>query len=327
MSDITLKEVFKARKRIASIVRTTPMIEAQQLSERQGHPVHLKLENLQETGSFKLRGAANALLSLSSEQKNKGVLAFSTGNHGRAVAWVARELGISCTICLSKRVPAYRVKAMESFGATVVQKGNSQDEAYEIALDLEQSQGLAMVKPFDDPHVIAGQGTLGLEILETTPDISTLVVPVSGGGLAAGVARVIKAADPAIKVIGVSMEVAPAMYHSIQSGRPVEVEEKDSLADALLGGIGLDNAYTFPMVERYIDRIDLVSEKQIEAGMVFAHDHQGILIEGAAAVTLAWLLNHQGTGPCTVGILSGGNVDTDQLFTILSRHKDNPLST
>ncbi len=321
MSDITLKEVFKARKRIAPFVRTTPMIPAPQLSERQGCPVHLKLENLQETGSFKLRGAANALLSLSDQEKARGVLAFSTGNHGRAVAWVAREMGISCTICLSERVPAYRVAAMKSFGAQVVQKGSSQDDAYEVALKLERDKGLTMVKPFDDPNVIAGQGTLGLEILEAVPDMDTLVVPVSGGGLAAGVARVLKAADPAIQVIGVSMAVAPAMYHSLKSGKPVEVEEKDSLADALLGGIGLDNAYTYPMVERYIDRIDLVSEEEIEKGMVFAHDHLGILIEGAAAVTLSWLLKHQSQGKSIVGILSGGNVDAGLIFEILARHK------
>ena len=264
MTDITLKEVFKARKRIAPIVRTTPLIQAPQLSEQQGRPVHLKLENLQETGSFKLRGAANALLGLSDDEKARGVLAFSTGNHGRAVAWVARELNISCTICLSERVPAYRVAAMEAFGARVVQKGASQDDAYNVALALERDKGLTMVKPFDDPNVIAGQGTIGLEILEAVPEVDTLVVPVSGGGLAAGVARVLKAADPAIQVIGVSMEVAPAMYHSLKSGKPVEVTEKDSIADALLGGIGLDNAYTYPMVERYLDRIDLVSEAQIE---------------------------------------------------------------
>lgn len=321
MSDITLKEIFQAKKRIASIIRTTPLIDDPGLSQHQGHPVHLKLENLQNTGSFKLRGAANALLSLTPEQKKQGVLAFSTGNHGRAVAWVARELGISCTVCLSERVPVFRVKAMEAFGAKVVQKGASQDEAYDIALGLEKEQGLTMVKPFDDPKVIAGQGTIGLEIMEALPDIDTLVVPVSGGGLAAGIARVLKAADPAIRIIGVSMAVAPAMHASIEAGRPVEVEEKDSLADALLGGIGLDNAYTFPMVGKYLDRIDLVTEQEIETGMVYAHEQLGILVEGAAAVTLSWLLTHQSPGKNTVGILSGGNVERDMLFEILACHR------
>ncbi|PLX95121.1 MAG: hydroxyectoine utilization dehydratase EutB [Desulfuromonas sp.] len=321
--ETTLKQIYQARKRISHMVRTTPMLHAPMLSDQLGRPVLLKLENLQETGTFKLRGAANALLSLSNDQKQKGVLAFSTGNHGRAVAWVARELGINCVICLSKRVPAFRVAAMESFGARVVQEGESQDEAYEVALRLEKDENLTMVKPFDDPLVIAGQGTIVLEILDVAPDVDTLVVPVSGGGLAAGVAKALKTADPATKVIGVSMDCAPAMYHSIQAGRPVKVPEKDSLADALLGGIGLDNRYTFPMVRTYVDTIELVTEEEIEQGILHAFTHHGILIEGAAAVTLAWLLKNDTRllGHRVVGILSGGNMDRKLFSTILTKHQ------
>ena len=321
--DITLKQIYQAQKRIRNMVRTTPMVHAPMLSDQLARTVLLKLENLQETGTFKLRGAANSLLSFSNDQKQKGVLAFSTGNHGRAVAWVARELGINCVICLSKRVPAFRVAAMESLGARVVQEGESQDDAYEVALRLEKDENLTMVKPFDDPLVIAGQGTIGLEILDTVPDVDTLVVPVSGGGLAAGVAKALKTADPAIKVIGVSMDCAPAMYHSIQAGRPMEVPEKDSLADALLGGIGLDNRYTYPMVNRYVDTIELVTEEEIEQGIVYGFTHHGILIEGAAAVTLAWLLkNNTGLlGARVVGILSGGNMDRNLFSTILTKHQ------
>ena len=321
--DITLKQIYQAQKRIRHMVRTTPMVHAPMLSDQLARPVLLKLENLQETGTFKLRGAANALLSLSNDQKQNGVLAFSTGNHGRAVAWVARELGINCVICLSKRVPAFRLAAMERFGARVIQEGESQDDAYEVALRLEKDENLTMVKPFDDPLVIAGQGTIGLEIMDADPDVDTLVVPVSGGGLAAGVAKVLKTADPAIKVIGVSMDCAPAMYHSIQAGRPVEVPEKDSLADALLGGIGLDNRYTFPMVNTYVDTIELVTEEEIEQGIIHGFTHHGILIEGAAAVTLAWLLkNDTGLlGDRVVGILSGGNMDNNLFSTILTKHQ------
>lgn len=325
--DITLKEIYQAQKRIRPMIRTTPMVDSPILSARLGRPVRLKLENLQETGAFKLRGAANALLSLSGDQKQNGVLAFSTGNHGRAVAWVARELGIKCVICLSKRVPAFRVEAMERFGARVVQEGESQDDAYEVALRLETDENLTMVKPFDDPLVIAGQGTIGLEILDRYPEVDTLVVPVSGGGLAAGVAKVLKTADPAVRVIGVSMDCAPAMYHSIQAGKPVEVEEKDSLADALLGGIGLDNRYTYDMVETYVDRIELVTEEEIEQALVHCFVHHGLLIEGAAAVTLAWLLKNEtglpgDLGNRIVGILSGGNMDRDLFSTILATHQN-----
>jgi len=321
--DITLKEIFTAQKRISKMIRKTPFIPSKPLEEHLKKNVRLKLENLQETGSFKLRGAANALLSLSDEQKAKGVLAFSTGNHGRAVAYVANCLGIKCVVCLSNRVPQYRVAAMEKFGARVVQHGKSQDEAYGKALQLEKDEGLTMVKPFDDPKVIAGQGTIGLELFSQVPEIDTLVVPVSGGGLAAGVAKVMKTVDPSIKVIGVSMDCAPAMYHSIESGQPVEVEEKDSLADALLGGIGLDNQYTFPMVQNYVDTIELVTEHEIEKGIFFAHEHHGILIEGAAAVTLAYLLKQDIdiSGQNIAGILSGGNLDREKAFDILSRQR------
>lgn len=321
--DIALKQIYQAQKRIRHMLSSTPMVHDSTLSEQLARPVLLKLENLQKTGSFKLRGAANSLLSLSNDQKQKGVLAFSTGNHGRAVAFVARELGIKCVICLSKRVPAFRVEAMECLGARVVQEGESQDEAYEVALRLEKDENLTMVKPFDDPLVIAGQGTIGLEILDAVPDVDTLVVPVSGGGLAAGVAKALKTADPAIKVIGVSMDCAPAMYHSLQAGRPVEVPEKDSLADALLGGIGLDNRYTYPMVQKYVDSIELVTEEEIKQGIIHAFSHQGILIEGAAAVTLAWLLKNDTAllGARVVGILSGGNMDRNLFSTILTKHQ------
>ena len=321
-TDITLKKIFQAQKRIAGMVRHTPLVESPSMSDRLGKSILLKLECLQKTGSFKLRGAANALLSLSDAQKEKGVLAFSTGNHGRAVAYVAGRFGIKCVVCLSERVPQYRVAAMEKFGAIVVQKGKSQDDAYEVALKLEKDENLTMIKPFDDPLVIAGQGTIGLEILNRAPHVDTLVVTVSGGGLAAGVAKVLKTADPSIKIIGVSMECAPAMYHSIKAGKPVEVEEKDSLADALLGGIGLDNQFTFSMVEKYVDTIELVSEKEIEKGILFAYEHHGILIEGAAAVTLAWLLKPEIEIPGNhiAGILSGGNVDKNLAFDILSRY-------
>ena len=168
MNEITLKDIFEARGRIASIALKTSLMLSEPLSERTGRDIYLKLENLQTTGSFKIRGAANALLSLSPDQKKRGVITFSTGNHGRAVAYVARNLGLRAVICLSYRVPQYRLEAMRKLGAEVVQYGESQDEAYDHALELQQKQGLTMIKAFDDPLIIAGQGTIGLEILHSS---------------------------------------------------------------------------------------------------------------------------------------------------------------
>ncbi len=318
---VTLREIFAARKRTAGIVRRTPLISSSLLSNKIGVSVYLKLETLQQTGSFKVRGAANKLLALSQTERQRGVIAFSTGNHGRAVAHIGKRLGIATTICLSERVPQYRVEAMKQLGAEVLQHGTSQDEAYAAALKLEKDKGLKMINPFDDPLIIAGQGTIGLEVLEDLPEVDTVIVPLSGGGLISGVALAMKTADPKIRVIGVSMECAPAMYHCIQAGKPVEIEERDSLADALLGGIGLDNQYTFPMVRDYVDDIVLVSEEAIAEAMFFAFDGLRLVVEGAGAVGIAALLNQKPLqlGKKVVVVLSGANVDVSQLTAIASK--------
>lgn len=317
---LSLQDVFLAKYRLQHLTRKTPLITSPQLSQRTGCNVHLKLENLQETGSFKVRGAVNKLGSLTSEEKRRGVIAFSTGNHGRAVAYVASQMNIRAVICLSNRVPQYRVDVMKALGAEVVRYGQSQDEAYVRALELEKEEGLTMVNPFDDPDIIAGQGTIALEILEELPEVDTVIVPLSGGGLISGIALAVKIANPNIRVIGVSMDVAPAMYHCIKAGKPIEIEEKDSLADALLGGIGLDNQYTFPMVRDLVDDIILVSEEEIAAGMFYAFDTHRLVVEGAGAVGISALINNKISriGNTTAVVVSGGNVDVSLLVKIAS---------
>jgi threonine dehydratase len=277
------------------------------------------------TGSFKIRGAANAILALSPEEKSRGVIAFSTGNHGRAVAYVAGRMGIKAVVCLSTRVPAYRVNAMQKLGAQVVQRGSSQDEAYAYALEIQQKSGLTMINPFDDPLVIAGQGTIALEIVEDLPDVTTVIVPVSGGGLIAGIASTLKSIAPDIEITGVSMDCAPAMYRSLEAGKPVEIEEKDSLADALLGGIGLDNRFTFQMVGDYVDQIILVSESEIGEAMFYCLEQQRLVIEGAGAVGVSAVLTGRirDAGSNTVVVLSGGNVDVATLVQIANQHYGN----
>ncbi len=320
---VRLIDIYSARKRIAGIAQRSPLIYSSELTERLGSAVYLKLENLQPTGSFKIRGAANAILALSPEEKSRGVIAFSTGNHGRAVAYVAGRLGIKTVICLSNRVPAYRVAAMQKLKAEVVQRGSSQDEAYACALEIREKRRLTMIKPFDDPLVIAGQGTIGLEIVEDLPDVTTVIVPVSGGGLIAGIAAALKSIAPDIAVTGVSMDCAPAMYRSLEAGKPVEIEEKDSLADALLGGIGLDNRFTFQMVRDCVDRIILVSEDEIAEAMLFCLDQHRLVIEGSGAVGVSAVLADKISEPGskTLIVLSGGNVDAATLVRIALENK------
>jgi len=322
-SIVKIRDLYLAKKRIANMIRKTPLIKSKPLSDKTGSSIYFKLECMQNTGSFKIRGAANKLFSITENKKRNGVIAFSSGNHGRAVSYVAHQMGIPAVICVSDRVPAYRVNSMKELGAEVIQKGASQDEAYVNALQIQKERKLTMIEPFDDPYVISGQGTIGIEILEDVPSIDTVVIPVSGGGLISGTALALKKADPTIRVIGVSMASAPAMYHSIKAGKPNEIDEKDSLADALLGGIGTDNQITFSMVQNLIDEILLVSEEEIAEGMFFAFDTHHLVVEGAGAVGLSAILSKKlipTLGETVVVILSGGNVDGRLLAQIASKH-------
>lgn len=321
MTSLTLgpHQIFEARERIAPLARRTPLLFSSLLSERTGAAVHLKLETLQETGTFKVRGAANKLLSLSDEQRARGVVTASTGNHGRAVSHVAAQLGIRAVVCISERVPQNKVEALRRSGAELVIEGQGQDAAAERALALSEEQGLTMVHPFDDPLVIAGQGTIGLEMLNDLPDLDTAIVPLSGGGLITGIALALKSAEPTMRIIGVSMERAPVMYHSLQAGHPVEMPEEDSLADSLLGGIGLNNQYTFDAVRRLVDDVVLVSEEEIASAMIFLLREHHVLAEGAGAVGIAALLAGKiaEPGKKTGLVITGGNVALQDLMRIV----------
>jgi threonine dehydratase len=307
---IPFTEVLKARERLANRVLLTPMRAAPGLDRRTGRHVRLKCEHQQTTGSFKLRGATNALLLLDEEQRRRGVVAASTGNHGRALAHAARQMGVPAVICMSSLVPANKVEAIEALGATVRIIGRSQDDAQREVDRLVSDDGLVMVAPFDDPAVIAGQGTLGLELMEQAPDTGSVLVPLSGGGLIAGVALAVKTVSPQTHVIGVSMERGPAMQRSLAAGRPIDVEELPTLADSLGGGIGLANKHTFEMVKALVVDVVLVSEAEIAAAIRTAHAEAGEVIEGAAAVGIAALAagKVRTSGPVVV-VLSGRNID------------------
>ncbi len=314
---VTLYDIYQARRRIAAIALHTPLLPSQQLTERVGAPVYLKLENVQPTGSFKIRGAANKLLSLDAQERARGVVTVSSGNHGRAVAYVAQQLGIRAVVCVSRRVPHSKVEAIRRLGAEVVVQGDSYEEAERHALALREAQGLTLVEPFDDPLVIAGQGTVGLELLQDC-QIDTVVVPLSGGGLLSGIGLAMKSASPAIRVIGVSMDRAPVMYHSLQAGHPITMDEEDTLADALMGNIGLENRYTFRMVQQYADDVVLVSDEEIADAMRFALETQRLVVEGGGAVGIAALLQQRvpDLGRNIVVVVSGGNVSLPVLFSV-----------
>jgi threonine dehydratase len=321
-SDVTLHDVYEARQRICAIATRTPLIASPPLTEVAGSPVYLKAESLQQTGSFKIRGAANKMLSLTDEEQARGVITVSSGNHGRAVAYIARQLGINAVICISARVPNNKVEAIRNLGAETVVHGNSYEEAEIHARRLQEQRGLTLVDPFDDPLVIAGQGTIGLEVLEDLPEVDTILVPLSGGGLMSGIALAMKSASPAMRVIGVSMDRAPVMYHSLRAGTPIEMEEEETIADALVGNIGLNNKHTFRMVQKYVDDTILVSDEEIAGAMAFALEQHHLVVEGGGAVGIAALLHHRASqlGRNVVVVVSGGNVSLPSLLKVTKRH-------
>ena len=309
---VALREIEAARARIMARIATTPLRPSASLSRKTGHPVHLKLETQQTTGSFKLRGAVNALLCLPEQDRAKGLVTASTGNHGRAVAYAAREVAVHAVVCMSALVPSNKVEAVRALGAEIRIIGGSQDEA-QIEVDrLVREQGLIEIPPFDHPDVIAGQGTIGLEIAEALPDVESALVPLSGGGLAAGVAAAIKALRPKTRVIGISMARGAAMHASLAAGRPVEVGEVETLADSLGGGVGLANRYTFRMCRELLDHVALLDEEEIAAGIRHAFEVEGETVEGAGAVAIAALLFDKVRlrGP-SVALLSGRNIEAE----------------
>ena len=312
-SGVKLADITHAQEQIRGWVVRTPLVHSPSLSAKLGVPVHLKLECHQTTGSFKLRGVSNALVHLGRAGLRRGVVTASTGNHGRALAYAARARGAQAVVCMSALVPHNKVEAIRALGAQVHIEGCSQDDAQARARNLSSEQDLVLIPPFDHPHVIAGQGTIGLEILEQLPATRSVLVPLSGGGLFSGIGIALKAANPKIQMIGVTMEAGCAMVTSLRAGRPVAVEEVPTLADSLGGGIGLDNRYSFALLQSLADGTVLVDEASIAQAVRHAYREEGEVVEGAAAVGIAALLSGRADianlpGPIVV-VLSGRNID------------------
>lgn len=313
------EDIELARRQLLGHVRETGFKPSPRLSDRVGHAVGLKLENQQLTGSFKIRGATCAILRLDAQQRQRGLVTASTGNHGRAVAYAARTQGVRAVVCMSRLVPANKVAAVRELGAEVHIVGASQDDAMQEVTRLVREEGLTLIPPFDHADVIAGQGTAGLEIADAMPDVATVLVPLSGGGLAAGVAAAVRFRHPHAEIVGVSMRRGAAMAASLQAGHPVEVREEETLADSLGGGVGLDNRYTFALCRALLDDVVLLDEDEIAAGIRHAFHDEGELVEGAGAVGIAALLagKVRPKGPVAV-LLSGANIDTDVHQSIVS---------
>lgn len=315
---ITLEKIKDAHKKILPYVNYTPLVHSEYLSNYSN--VKLKLENFQITGSFKLRGALNKLLSLSKSEKEKGVIAVSTGNHGKGVAYASKVLGIKSTIYMSSMVPQYRRKAIENLGAKVEIVGQNSDEADLFAKNLAKEKNISLIHPFDDEDIIIGQGTVGLEMLEQFPDADTIIIPTSGGGLVSGIAQAIKLQKPNIKIISVSMERGPSMYDSLKKGVPVDVEELETLADCLGGSIGLDNKFTFNIVRKYVDDFVLVSEEKIAEGIRINFLEHKIVSEGAAATSIMVVKEKLSShiGKNIICLICGGNIDAQLFNKVLS---------
>jgi threonine dehydratase len=319
MDTIDFPAVEAARRRLRDAIVQTPCAYSQTLSELTGARCFVKLENLQMTGSFKERGAANLLLQLVPDERRRGVIAASAGNHGLAVAFHAARLGIPATIVMPEYAPLIKVTNARRYGAEVVLHGSNFEEAYERARALEAERGLVFVHPFDDPRVVAGQGTLGLEVLEQLPEVDAVIVPVGGGGLIGGVALAVKSARPDVQVIGVQSAALPAMSRSLEVGERVRVDAAPTIADGI--AVRQVGALTYELAHAWVDRVVTVDEEELSNAVLLLLEIEKTVVEGAGAAPLAALLNRPlGLERRSVAlVLSGGNIDVTMLSRIIER--------
>ena len=316
---VTLAEIQKAQERIGKTLHHTPLDCSRTFSKMTDQQIYLKLENLQKTGSFKLRGALNKILSLSPEEANRGVIAASAGNHAQGVAFGATEANISSVIVMPEGAPIAKVSATKGYGAKVVLAGKNYDEAYQKACQIQQEEGQTFIHAFDDPAVIAGQGTLGLEIFNELPEVGTVLVPMGGGGLAAGVAVALKESNPKIKVIGVQAEGAPALVKSFRNHCYTETDSASTMADGI--AVMKPGKLTYDLIQRYVDDVVTVGEAEISRAILLLLERSKMMVEGAVAVSLAATLFSGlkfSNGP-VVDIISGGNIDVNLISRIIER--------
>ncbi|MEM2126920.1 MAG: threonine/serine dehydratase [Candidatus Bathyarchaeia archaeon] len=314
-----LREIYRARGRLRGRLRVTPIERSHFLEELCGADVYLKLENQQVTGSFKVRGAMNKMLTLPREERERGVVAASSGNHAQGVGYVAKELGVEATVIVPKNTPKVKIEAIRRYGVKLVVHGDEYIEAERYARAIERDEGKIFISPYNDPEVIAGQGTIGLEMLEEIPELDVIIVPVGGGGLISGIACAVKGFSERVEVVGVQSVASPVMYESIRRGRIVEMELKESIAEGLHGGIE-EGSITFDICRRLVDEFILVEEGSIREAIRILACQQRQVAEGAGAAGVAAILENRDRfrGRKVGVVVSGGNIEGELLQEILA---------
>jgi threonine dehydratase len=316
---ITLENVKAALERVRQSIYLSPCTLSDTFSQLTGNFIYLKLENLQKTGAFKERGALNKLLTLTAEERDRGVIAASAGNHAQGLAYHAGRRGIHAQICMPLTTPLIKVSATKAYGAEVILYGANYDEACEEAIRRGQQQHLTFIHPFDDDAVIAGQGTLGLEMLQQHPEIEAVIVPIGGGGLIGGIACAIKETNPKIKIVGVQTTRLPSMKVAVAEGKPVTLAPAATIAD----GIAVRRAgdRTLPLVQKYVDEIVTVNEEEIANAVLLLLEREKTLAEGAGAAAIAAVINHKVkmSGQKVAVLVCGGNMDVTLLSRIIER--------
>lgn len=314
---LTIDKIFHASVVLKNIIRPTSIVHTEGITE--DCSLYLKPECLQKTGSFKLRGSGYKISMLSPEEKARGVIACSAGNHAQGVALAAARSGVESVICLPDSAPISKIEATKKYGAKVCLVDGVYDDAYQKALQLQEEKGYTFVHPFDDEDVIAGQGTIGLEIVQEINDIDAVIVPIGGGGLISGVACAIKSMNPSIKVYGVQAAGAPSMFNSVRDGSPQCLEGVSTIADGI--AVKQPGEHTFQLVQRYVDDIALVTEDEISSAILALIEKQKMIAEGAGAVSVAAAMFHKFpvAGKRVVSLVSGGNIDVTILSRVIER--------
>ena len=317
---LSLSDVEAARGRVEGVARHTPLERSRTFSEMSGADVRLKLENFQRTGAFKIRGAMNRIATLSESERDAGVVTASAGNHAQGVALAAQRAGVDATVVMPKFAPVSKVKATRGYGASVRLEGVDYDEAQAAAHELERQEGRTYVHAFDDPVVMAGQGTLGLEIADDCPELDTVVVPIGGGGLISGVAVAIKERLPDVRVVGVQAEGAASAAKSLEAGEVVEIDSVDTIADGIATrAVG---ERTLDVMAEYVDEVVAVDDREIALALTLLLERSKTLVEGAGAVALAAVLSEAfeyDDRETVVAALCGGNIDLNRLGTVIRR--------